>query len=69
MRTGGGVQAIVGNDEALDGASGDKVLTDDFRHVFDGDTAVPDSFWVDDDGRAVLALVETSSLVGADGAG
>ena len=65
----GGVEAIVGDDEALDGASGDQVLTDDFRHVVDGDAAVPDGFRVDDDGGAVLALVETSSLVGADGAG
>ena len=69
MRTDGGVKAIIGDDKALDGTSGDEVLAHDFGHVFDGDATVPDGLGVYDDGGAVFALVETSGFVGADGAG
>ena len=69
MRADGGVEAVVGDDKALDGTSGDEVLADDFGHVFDSDATVPDGFRVDDNGRAVFALVEASGFVGADGAG
>ena len=68
MRADGGVEAVVGDDEALDGTAGDEVLADYFRHVFNGDTAVPDGLGVYDDGGAMFALVEASGLIGADGA-
>ena len=69
VRAVSGVEAIVGDDKTLDGPAGDEVLADDFRHVFDSDATVPDGFRVDDNGRAVFALVETSGFVGADRAG
>ncbi len=69
MRTDGGVEAVVCDDEALDGAAADEVLADDIGDVFDFDLAIPDGFRVDDDGRAVLALVEASGLVDADAGG
>ena len=37
--------------------------------VFDGDVAVPDLLGIHDDGHAVLALVETARVIGADGLG
>ena len=69
MWTLGGVEAVVGDDEALDGTPGDEVFTDDLGHVVDGNVAVPDGLRVNDDGGAVLALVEASGFVGADGTG
>jgi len=69
VRAFSGVEAVVGDDKTLDGPAGDEVLADDFRHVFDSDATVPDSVRVDDNGRTVFALVETSGFVGADGAG
>ena len=64
-----GVEAFVGEAEALDGAAGDKVLVDDFGGVFRADVAVPDGFRVDDDGGTVFALVEAAGLVDADARG
>jgi len=66
VRADGGVKAIVGNKKSLDGTAADEVLADDLGHVFDFDPTVPDGFRVDDDGRAVLALLEASGLVDAD---
>jgi len=66
VRAGLGVEAFVGEAEALDGAAGDKVLVDDFGGVFKADVAVPDGLGVDDDCPAVFALVEAAGLVDAD---
>jgi hypothetical protein len=61
-----GIDAIVGNAEALNGAAVGQMLFDDLGGVFRLDSAVPDGLRVDDDGRAVLALVEAERLVDAD---
>jgi hypothetical protein len=65
MRAGLGVDAGVGDAETLDGAAVDQVLFDDLGCVFGLDAAVPNGFRVDDDGGAVLALVEAERLVDA----
>ncbi len=62
-----GVEAGVGEAEALDGTAVEDVFGDDLVYVFDVDEAVPDGLGVDDDGGAVLALVEAAGFVGADG--
>ena len=69
MRTLSGIEASVGNDEALDGATGYEVFADDLGHVGDGDIAVPDGLGIHDHGGTVLALIEASGFIGADGAG
>ena len=69
MRAGLCVDACVGDPQALDGASIDKVLLDDFGCVFWLDAPVPDGFGIDHDRRAVLALVKTHGLVDADAVG
>ena len=66
MRADGGVEAVVCDDETLDGTAANEVFADDLGDVFDFDPAVPDGFRVDDDGRAVLALLEASGLVDTD---
>lgn len=66
MRAGLGVEAFFGQAEALDRAAADEVLIDDFGGVFGADVTVPDGLRVDDDGGAVLALVEAAGLVDAD---
>jgi hypothetical protein len=68
VRAGFGVQAGVGDAEALDGAAGDEVLCDDFISIFRFDAAIPDGIGVDHDSRAVLALVKAAGLVDADAA-
>ena len=66
MRAGFGVDAFVGEAKALDRSASDEVFVDDFGGVFRADMAVPDSLRVDDDGVAVLALIEAAGLVDAD---
>lgn len=66
VRADGGVEAVVGDAEPLDGTASDEVFTDDLGDVFDLDSAVPYGFRVDNDGWAVLALLEASGLVDAD---
>jgi hypothetical protein len=66
MGAGLGVEAFVGEAEALDRAACDEVLVDDFGSVFRADVAVPDALRVDDDGGAVFALIEATGLVYAD---
>ncbi len=63
MRADGGVEAVVGNDEAFDGTAADEVLADDLGNVFDPDPAVPNGFGVDDDGGAMLALLKDPDLL------
>ena len=69
MRARLGVEALVGEAQALDGAAGDEVLVDDFGGVFQADVAIPDGLGVDHDGGAVLALIEAAGLVDADARG
>ena len=66
MRAGLGVEAFFGQAEALDRAAADEVLIDDFGGVFGADVTVPDGLRVDDDGGAVLALVEAAGFVHAN---
>src|SRR6187549_3302524 len=46
----------------------DDVLLDDLVHVGFGHPAVPYGLGIDDDGRALLTLVEAPGLVGTDAA-
>lgn len=69
MGAGLGVEAFVGEAEALDWSAADEVLIDDFGGVFGADVAVPDGLRVNDDGGAVFALVEATGLVDADARG
>jgi hypothetical protein len=61
-----GVEARVGEAEALDGTIVEEVFGDDLVDVAGMDVAVPDGFGIDDDDGAVLALVEAAGFVGAD---
>jgi len=60
------VQATIGQSQTLDRLSADNVRLDDFVDVGFGDVAVPDGIRVNHDVGAVLALIETSGLIGAD---
>ena len=61
------IEAGFGETETIDGATVEDVLGDDLVYIFEGDEAVPDGLRVDDDRRAVLALVEAAGFVGTDG--
>jgi hypothetical protein len=61
-----GVDAFVGEAEALDRTPGDKVLVDDGFGVFGLHVAVPHGIGVDDDRGTVLALIQAKRLVDAD---
>jgi hypothetical protein len=65
VRAGLGVDAFLGETKALDRATTDQVLFNDRGGVFGLDMPVPDGVRVDDDCRAVLALVKASGLVNA----
>lgn len=60
------VQAFIGETEAVDWLSVDDVGFDNFVDIGLSDVSVPDCFRIDDQIRAVLALIEASGLVGAD---
>jgi len=66
MGAGLGVEELVGQAEALNGAAGNDVLVDDFGSIFGSDVAIPNSLGVDDDGGAVFALIQAAGLVYAD---
>ena len=68
MLAGFGVEAGFGEAEAFDWLPSEDVGFDDLVYVSLGDVAVPDCVGVDDDVRAVLALVEAAGLVGTDSA-
>jgi hypothetical protein len=59
-----GIQAGVGHHQARDGFAADDVGFDDFIDVSFGDVSIPDRIGIDHEVRAVLALVETASLIG-----
>jgi len=65
MGAGLGIDAFVGETQALDGTAGDEVLVDDFGGVFGADMAVPDGLRVNDDSAPMLALIEAAGLVDA----
>jgi len=60
------VQARIGQHQTLDGFAADDVRVDDFVDVGFGDVAIPDSIGINNQVRAVLALIEAAGLVGAD---
>jgi hypothetical protein len=62
-----GVDAPVMQSQALDRAVARDVAVDDLRDVGYGDVPIPDTFWVDHDGRTVFALIQAAGFVGADG--
>jgi hypothetical protein len=61
-----GVEAGVGEAEALDGTVVKEMFGDDFVDVANVDVAVPDGLGIDDDYWTVLALIEAAGFVGAD---
>jgi hypothetical protein len=63
-----GVDALVGEAQALDGTAADEMLAHDLLGILGLDVAVPDGLGIDDDGGAVLALVEAAGLVDAHAA-
>lgn len=65
MRAAGTIQALVGQQQALNGLSVHDVGLDDFVDIVRGNAAVPNLIGINDDGRTVLALVEASGHVGA----
>jgi hypothetical protein len=69
VRAGLGIDAFVGKLQALDRASGNQVLLNNFGGVCGLDAAVPDRLRVDNDGGAVLALVQAERFVDADAVG
>lgn len=67
MRARGRIEAAVSQNQPLDRAAMHQMLSDDLIHIFRLYKAVPYGFRVNDYSRAMLALVEASSLVGAGG--
>lgn len=66
MRAVLGVEAGVGQLQALDGTTVEDVFIDDLIDVFKLDEAVPDRLGIDGNDGTVFALVEASGLVGTD---
>jgi len=60
----GGVQTAIGQLRARDGFAANDVRLDDLIDIGLGDVPVPDGIRIDDQIRAVLALIETTRLVG-----
>lgn len=61
-----GVYAFIGQPQPRDGNPVDDVRFDDFLHVRGGHAAIPNRFRINDNRRAVLALVQTSGFIGSD---
>jgi hypothetical protein len=61
----GGVQAFIGQSKALDWSAADDVGLDDLVDIGLGDVSIPHGLGIDDEVRAVLALIETAGLVGS----
>jgi hypothetical protein len=61
-----GVDAGVGQTEAIDGTAVEEVLVDDLLGVAGVGETVPDGFGIDDKDGAVLTLIEASGLIDAD---
>ena len=63
----GGVDATLGKAQALDGTIACNVRPNDLGDVGELYVSVPDALGIDHHGRTVLALVEASGFVSADG--
>ena len=63
MLAGFGIEAGVGQAQPLDRLTANDVGFDDLVDVGFGDVPVPDGFWIDNDRRTVLALIEASGLI------
>ena len=59
------IEAAVGQHQALDWLATDYVGFDDFLDIGLGDVSIPNGLGIDDNSRAVLALIETAGLVGS----
>jgi hypothetical protein len=60
------IEAGIRESQAFHRTAMDEVLAHDFIHVFDSHKPIPDGLGIDHDGRPMLALIKTTSLVGAD---
>lgn len=65
MRAFGVVEAVIGDQEVGQDLAAENGALDDALDVGDLHTAVPDTLRIDDEGGAVLALVEASGVIGA----
>ena len=65
MFAGFGVQTLVWQAETFDGLIAHDMRLDNLVDVGIRDVSVPDSFRIDDDRWAMLALIEAASLIGA----
>lgn len=60
MFAGGRVKAGIGQHQALDGFAADDVRFDDLIDIGFGDAPVPDRVGIDDQVRAMFALIEAT---------
>ena len=63
MLAGFGIEAGVGQAQPLDRLTANDVGFDDLVDVGFGDVPVPDGFWIDNDRRTVLALIQAAGLI------
>ena len=68
MLTSCAVQTLVLQHQALNRPPADNVRFDNFIHVGQTDSAIPDRLGIDHEVRSVLALVQAAGLVGAHSA-
>jgi len=68
METGGCIDAIGSESEPFDVFAANQVLVNDCGRIFGLNVAVPDSFGIDDNHWAVLALVEAARFIDTHGA-
>jgi hypothetical protein len=64
--TAGGIYAGLGQDQVSDAHSSDEVRLDNPVDVLEPDSAVPYCLGIHHHGRAMLALLQTSRLIGAN---
>jgi len=69
MRASSRVEAAGREPQPLDGTALAQMLLDDFIEVFGADKPIPDLFGIDDDRRAMLALLQTAGFVDAKNSG
>ena len=67
MRANRRVDTFIRQPQTLDRPLMNDVRFDNFRHVFGFDAAVPNCFRVNNHGWPVLALIQTTGFVGANG--
>ena len=60
------IETCAGKSKALHGSAMNQVLGDDFVDVFQVNETIPDGLGIDHNDRAMLALVKTAGLIGAD---